>query len=37
MSVGFVSGNYDSLGARVALGRGLVDARARPAANWSWC
>jgi predicted permease len=30
MSVGFVSGNYfDSLGARVALGRGLVDADAR--------
>ena len=30
MSVGFVSGNYfDSLGARVALGRGLVDTDAR--------
>jgi predicted permease len=30
MSVGFVSGNYfDSLGARVALGRGLVEADAR--------
>ena len=30
MSVGFVSGNYfDSLGARVALGRGLVDADAQ--------
>jgi predicted permease len=30
MSVGFVSGNYfESLGARVAVGRGLVDADAR--------
>ncbi len=30
MSLGFVSGNYfDSLGARVALGRGLVDTDAR--------